>query len=713
MSILVSGVLMDPLGRPIPAAQITLTAIANSLSVLNGLSATVETDSVGRYGITLAMGSYAISIAAEGRNHVYGAITLDETTGPSTLNQLLKQQMMESEVTPDVILYFRQIQQQVANDLSTMTVMESHVTGAASSAAESEAAAKGYAANLANAVATARHYRDQAADSANTANEGASSATVSQQAAADSQQKAAISEDNTREYRDSAQQAAATAADRAATLAAEQTADKIKVQVKVDADRAELARTTSEQMKVSIDTTAQQVIQQHGEAVQAASNAKASETQAANSAGTATTVAETAVTAKDQAAASAQSASHSAGGCRGSAKQAAGSAVAAARSAVTAKNEADRATAATDGKLDKTGGRLTGTLNSNVASAYGNVHFTGATGHSFASWRSRYANIIIDCQNPYHAYTLIRWTEQNVRHLAAIHCHAGGKTPSLTRISFSVYDQMDNHRFFNNRYEVGTGGTVYENGDLSGKVWGGYLSDFINKHCMIKYQSTIVHADTPFRGFNSSGVYRFNEKLGGFPISTHYGNLLNLQGCRDTWFQLVNSNYLTGDLWIRSGNVAGSQSRWLKFYSTGNTAVDANGFIRAASPIIRLFDNTQFDDVAYYSVPEGFTPAGAAAVNSAAKGVTAERISEGVYQVTGAKGFAIEGWQIELPTDDNRQPLVWAEREVDETGVLTIRTYHREHPNSPPFAQNKKDGYRDGQPVDIPHGRWVDVRLDE
>ncbi|EMY3532106.1 hypothetical protein AXW37_06425 [Yersinia ruckeri] len=164
MSILVSGVLMDPLGRPIPAAQITLTAIANSLSVLNGLSATVETDSVGRYGITLAMGSYAISIAAEGRNHVYGAITLDETTGPSTLNQLLKQQMMESEVTPDVILYFRQIQQQVANDLSTMTVMESHVTGAASSAAESEAAAKGYAANLANAVATARHYRDQATD---------------------------------------------------------------------------------------------------------------------------------------------------------------------------------------------------------------------------------------------------------------------------------------------------------------------------------------------------------------------------------------------------------------------------------------------------------------------------------------------------------------------------------------------------------------------
>ncbi|WP_442538072.1 phage tail fiber protein [Yersinia entomophaga] len=41
-----------------------------------------------------------------------------------------------------------------------------------------------------------------------------------------------------------------------------------------------------------------------------------------------------------------------------------------------------------------------------------------------------------------------------------------------------------------------------------------------------------------------------------------------------------------------------------------------------------------------------------------------------------------------------------------------MRTYHREHPNSPPFAQNKRDGYSNGQAVDIPHGRWVDLRLE-
>ncbi|MCW6615024.1 prophage tail fiber N-terminal domain-containing protein, partial [Yersinia ruckeri] len=213
MSILVSGVLMDPAGRPISEAQITLTAIANSLSVLNGFSATVETDSAGHYGITLAVGSYSIGIAAEGRNHIYGAITLDDTTGPSTLNQLLKQQIMESEVTPDVILYFRQIQQQVANDLSTVKVLEGRATDAAGSASASRDAAQQYATGLAEAVASAKAYRDQAERDAVTATLGAASATLSKDAATVSQQASAQSENNARQYRDEAKQAATTAAE--------------------------------------------------------------------------------------------------------------------------------------------------------------------------------------------------------------------------------------------------------------------------------------------------------------------------------------------------------------------------------------------------------------------------------------------------------------------------------------------------------------------
>ncbi|EKN4700394.1 prophage tail fiber N-terminal domain-containing protein, partial [Yersinia ruckeri] len=356
MSILVSGVLMDPAGRPISEAQITLTAIANSLSVLNGFSATVETDSAGHYGITLAVGSYSIGIAAEGRNHIYGAITLDDTTGPSTLNQLLKQQIMESEVTPDVILYFRQIQQQVANDLSTVKVLEGRATDAAGSASASRDAAQQYATGLAEAIASAKAYRDQAERDAVTATLGAASATLSKDAATVSQQASAQSENNARQYRDEAKQAATTAAEDASTRAAQQAVDKVAGQVKADADRAVQGASTAQEVKRSVDLTAQRVTQQHGEAVQAASNAKASETHAANSAGTATNAAGTAVAAKDEAAGSAQNAANSAGGSQVSATQAAGSAGAAAGSAVTAKQEADRATAASEGKLDKTGG---------------------------------------------------------------------------------------------------------------------------------------------------------------------------------------------------------------------------------------------------------------------------------------------------------------------------------------------------------------------
>ncbi|MDN0088773.1 hypothetical protein QVN42_15560 [Yersinia nurmii] len=58
----------------------------------------------------------------------------------------------------------------------------------------------------------------------------------------------------------------------------------------------------------------------------------------------------------------------------------------------------------------------------------------------------------------------------------------------------------------------------------------------------------------------------------------------------------------------------------------------------------------------YYSMPEGGTQAGAGVVNGEAKGAVAKRISEGIYQVSGAQGFALEGWQIALLTDDNRQP---------------------------------------------------------
>lgn len=306
MSVTVSGIMINPVGEPVVNAQITLTAVANSLTVLNTFSVTVRTDNTGAYRIQLEEGSYSITVAANGRSFVYGAVTLDDTTGPSTLNQLLKQQIMESELTPDVILYFRQIQQQVANDLATIKVLENSASNSAISAGHSRDEAGQYATDLSAALATAKGYRDQSGISANAAALSQQKSATSESKAKASEDSASLSEQHTLAYRNAAQLAAATAADDASTLAAEQTAAKIKLSVKTDADRAEAARSASEQIETAVDNTARQVAQQHGEAVQAASNAQQSENNAAESDSSAKSAAALAVQSKQLAAGSAE-----------------------------------------------------------------------------------------------------------------------------------------------------------------------------------------------------------------------------------------------------------------------------------------------------------------------------------------------------------------------------------------------------------------------
>ncbi|EOX5554504.1 prophage tail fiber N-terminal domain-containing protein [Yersinia enterocolitica] len=280
MSVTVSGIMINPVGEPVVNAQITLTAVANSLTVLNTFSVTVRTDNTGSYRIQLEEGSYAITVAANGRSFVYGAVTLDNTTGPSTLNQLLKQQIMESELTPDVILYFRQIQQQVANDLATIKVLESSATDATESAAHYRDEAKQYAADLDTALVVAQGYRDESGVSAAAAAKSAIHAFESESVVIANANAAALSEANTLQYRNEAQ----SAADEASTLAAEQTATKIKLAVKTDADRAEAAREGAETAQLAVDTQVGEVNQLHTEVGQLASAAAGSANSAAQSA---------------------------------------------------------------------------------------------------------------------------------------------------------------------------------------------------------------------------------------------------------------------------------------------------------------------------------------------------------------------------------------------------------------------------------------------
>ncbi|WP_446652804.1 phage tail fiber protein [Budvicia aquatica] len=134
---------------------------------------------------------------------------------------------------------------------------------------------------------------------------------------------------------------------------------------------------------------------------------------------------------------------------------------------------------------------------------------------------------------------------------------------------------------------------------------------------------------------------------------------------------------------------------WVEILTSINTTVDANGFIKKASPIVQLKGD------------------GSCHLNDGSQGVTTERLSEGVYRLSGlVMGFYSDGaWDISVPKDDNDLSPIWVDSVVEATGDIIVKTYHRTYPDAPVFARNNLDGYKDGDPIDIPVGRWVDLRV--
>ncbi|MCA6955144.1 phage tail fiber protein, partial [Pectobacterium polaris] len=116
-----------------------------------------------------------------------------------------------------------------------------------------------------------------------------------------------------------------------------------------------------------------------------------------------------------------------------------------------------------------------------------------------------------------------------------------------------------------------------------------------------------------------------------------------------------------------------------------------------------------------------------------ANGVNVERLSEGVYKITGCHGMhpdaawnGIDGG-VSNPKCRNGQELTWNNYEVDEDGSVTVYTFHRVHPDAIPFAQNRltldkerfdprkghklEDTWQDQTPIDIPKGMFIQVRV--
>ncbi|CCW31101.1 hypothetical protein XNC3_2450006 [Xenorhabdus nematophila F1] len=154
-------------------------------------------------------------------------------------------------------------------------------------------------------------------------------------------------------------------------------------------------------------------------------------------------------------------------------------------------------------------------------------------------------------------------------------------------------------------------------------------------------------------------------------------------------------------VWIRARKSSSSFFHdWNAFLILGaNCWRDNNGFIKQSSPIIEIHSDGKFT------------------TNDESEGATVERLSEGVYLIKNVLGFnADAAWGgvdggVEIPMCKNKLPLIWVDYKVLPDGAINIMTYHREHPNAPAFAKNVRQGYSDGDLIDIPAGRSISVRV--
>lgn len=150
----------------------------------------------------------------------------------------------------------------------------------------------------------------------------------------------------------------------------------------------------------------------------------------------------------------------------------------------------------------------------------------------------------------------------------------------------------------------------------------------------------------------------------------------------------------------QSWNNEAGYNAWDIVYGTVNTTVDSNGFIKRASPIVKLFSD------------------GSSELNSESEGVIVSRESVGVYRISGVLGMNSDGaWGgidggFEVPTDRNGQRLLWLDYEVEADGSIIVKTYHRTYPDAPVFARNIKDGYEEGDLIDIPSDQFLSVRVE-
>ena len=161
--------------------------------------------------------------------------------------------------------------------------------------------------------------------------------------------------------------------------------------------------------------------------------------------------------------------------------------------------------------------------------------------------------------------------------------------------------------------------------------------------------------------------------------------------------QVASDAYAGGMLKFRvsisdSGSVVFSP--WATILNSMNTTVTADGTIKKASPIVKLFS----DHIECNYEAEDQNP-------------IFEKVGVGHYLVKNTLGFAQEGWWIEMPSDSNGNKICAIKYQTLENGDIEVKTYKRK------FDVETASIIADEEnPMDIPENmngekRWIDIRL--
>ncbi|MFB1171250.1 phage tail fiber protein [Escherichia coli] len=197
-----------------------------------------------------------------------------------------------------------------------------------------------------------------------------------------------------------------------------------------------------------------------------------------------------------------------------------------------------------------------------------------------------------------------------------------------------------------------------------------------------------------------AGFYRSLMSLGGIADNV---SLIEVPYDANTMYQLIIPTILATNpkLYLRTlCSTATYNGQIVEFYSTGNTTKASDGTLKVASPVVKIFSDGSFH------------------LNDESAGCTVTRINTGAYLIEGCMGLnADSAWGgidggFDIPTDRNKQPLIWLDYEVNADGSVLVKTYHRTHPEAPAFARNELQGINDGDPVDIPRDQFVSVRVE-